>query len=100
MNESNHGNLSKQIYTVLPQEGVVAVELSHSSHCSTGAAAFAAPNKSAALNELLAPALCSYIHITSPNLCLLQCGFFFFSKCQGFNWPVCHRIVLLATDEI
>ncbi len=38
------------------------------SRCSTAAAAVAAPNKSASLNELLAPALCSCVHLTSPNL--------------------------------
>ncbi len=38
--------------------------------------AVAAPNKSASLNELVAPALCSDVHLTSPNLWLPQRHFF------------------------
>ncbi len=41
------------------------------SRWSTGAAAVAA-----SLNELVAPALCSCVHLTSPNLWLLQHRFF------------------------
>ncbi len=39
--------------------------------------AAAAPNQSAALNELVAPAPCSSVHLTSPNLWPLQRGFFY-----------------------
>ncbi len=95
MNESNYGNFLKQTHTVFPQDRVVAVQVSHSwrflllyfgimagrpsrsppaSRRSTAAAAVAAPNQSAALNELVAPVQPCSAHLS--NLRLLQRCFF------------------------
>ncbi len=67
--------------------------------CSTGAAAVAAPNQSASLTELVAPALCSNVHLTSPNPWLLQRGFFCTQNVRvSGGWF--DQIFLLASDVI